>query len=257
MSKISGVIITLNEESCIQKCIESLLPVCDEIVVLDSHSVDETESICKRLGVRFFQQKFVGYGQQKNAAVALAQHNYILSLDADEFLSKELIQEILKEKNVGLKAIYSMPRLNNYCGHWVKHCGWYPDRKIRLWHRAKARWEDKDVHEKVIPIATDLTEMKLKGDILHHTYTDIADHLQRIEYYTDLQSIQMFKAGKKYNRLKKFASSVFRFIYIYLIRLGFLDGKAGWNIAQFSALNQFLKYDKLENLYLSTNSRTK
>lgn len=256
--KVSGVIITFNEEACIQHCIESLKPVCDEIIVLDSFSIDKTETICRSLQVRFYQKKFDGYGSQKRAAVELASYPFILSLDADEFLSPELIEEINKEKTLGLKEIYSMPRLNNYCGQWVRYSGWYPDRKIRLWHREKAEWENKNVHESVVPIEPNAKIEKLKSNILHYTYIDNKDHLTRIEHYTDIQSQQMYEQGKRTGFLRKYVSGAFRFIYIYVLRLGFLDGHVGLNIASLSAWNQYLKYYKLEQLIRQKNSpRTK
>ncbi len=248
-SRISGVIITLNEESSIRKCIESMLPVCDEIIVLDSFSTDRTQDICIQLGVKFYQQKFIGYGQQKNSAVQLAQFPFILSLDADEYLSPELIIEIQRAKYSQLVDLYDMPRLTNYCGHWVHHCGWYPDRKIRLWNKLAAQWENKDVHEKVRPNDTNSKIIRLKNNILHYSYKDSDDHLKRIQYYTDLQSKQMHNNGQKFSSLKKYLSSVFRFIYVYFLRLGFLDGSVGFQIARYSALNQYLKYSKLESLY--------
>jgi len=218
------------------------------VIVLDSFSSDRTEEICRNLGVKFYQKKFEGYGRQKRAAVELAQYDYILSIDADEFLSEGLVQEIGREKIKGLKSIYSLPRLTNYCDHWVRFCGWYPDRKIRLWHKEFASWNKALVHELVVPNSKEIHVNRLKNDILHYSYKSTEEHLIRIEHYTDLHARRYFDEGKKVFPFKKYLSSIWKFINVLILRLGFLDGKAGFKISWYSGLYQYRKYEKLENL---------
>ena len=143
MKKISATIITLNEEDKIRPCIESLKDVADEIVVVDSLSTDATKSICEELGVKFIEQKWLGYSEQKNLANSLATNDWILSIDADEIISDELRMSILKIKETDTpnNTVFSFNRLNNYCGKWIHHCGLYPDRKIRIWNRNIGKWE--------------------------------------------------------------------------------------------------------------------
>ncbi|RLD77314.1 MAG: glycosyltransferase family 2 protein, partial [Bacteroidetes bacterium] len=150
MPKLSAVIITQNEEQNIGRCIDSLKGVADDIVVVDSGSTDNTEAICKEKGARFFYNKWEGYIEQKNFANDLAEHKYILSVDADEALSGQLRDSILEAKE-SLKADgYEMNRLTNYCGTWIRHGGWYPDRKLRLFHRDKFEWGGEKIHEAMV-----------------------------------------------------------------------------------------------------------
>ena len=144
MKKISATIITLNEEDKIRRCIESLNGIVDEIIVVDSLSTDATKSICEEFGIRFIEQKWLGYSEQKNLANRLATNDWILSIDADEALSEELKKSILKlkESETDDNIVFSFNRLNNYCGKWIHHSGFYPDKKIRIWNRNVGKWEE-------------------------------------------------------------------------------------------------------------------
>lgn len=249
MTKLSGVIITLNEEKNILRCIHSLQKVCDEIIVLDSYSTDRTEELCRQENnVTFLQRTFDGYGQQKRAAITHCKHSFILSLDADECLSDELVQEILRIKENPTYKLYSIPRKTNYCGHWVKHGGWYPDRKIRLWHKEFGAWTSSQVHEEVVRLSENYEIKKMNHDILHFGISNQNEHYQTIEEYSNIQAAEMLKLGKSYSVLKKFLSPVFKFIEIYFLKLGFLDGLTGLTIARISAYANYLKYAKLEKL---------
>src|SRR6516225_8076489 len=148
MTSVSIVIITFNEEKNIRRCLESVKEIADEIVVVDSLSTDHTKSICKEFGVRFIEQKFLGYIEQKNFALDQAKYDYVLSLDADEAISKELVKSIQEVKQNPESDGYRMNRLTNFCGKWIKHGSWYPDTKLRVFNRKKARWGGINPHDK-------------------------------------------------------------------------------------------------------------
>jgi glycosyltransferase involved in cell wall biosynthesis len=248
--KLSAVIITFNEEKNIQRCIEAALPVADEIVVVDSFSTDKTPQLASNYEkVKFIQTQWEGYSKTKNFANQQASHHYILSLDADEFISPQLRDSILTEKEYGFTGTYSFNRLTNYCGQFVKHCGWYPDEKIRIFPKNKALWEGDFVHETLRVTDSSLKNKHLKGDLLHYSYYTISEHLQRIEKYAQLHAQKMKSEGKKFSAIKEWGSPAAKFIKTYFLQLGFLDGKAGWNISRLSAKAVYLKYNKLRKLY--------
>lgn len=245
--KISSVIITFNEEENIAGCIESLKPVADEIIVVDSNSTDRTGEICKEKGVTFIQHAFEGHIEQKNWAVQQAAYPVILSLDADEVLSPQLQQSILKVKEEWNRDGYSFNRFNNYCGKWIKHCGWYPDRKIRLWHRDKGKWGGNNPHDKVV-MSPGTTLGFLQGDLLHYSFHSIRQHMDQINKFSDIKANVAFNKGKRSNYLKLIFLPFFKFIRNYFLKAGFLDGFYGWVICVNSAHSEFLKYAKLKHL---------
>lgn len=247
MDRISAIIITLNEEHNIGRCLISLKDVADEIVVVDAESTDRTVAICQEHGARVISRKWTDYSDQKNFANSQAAHSYILSMDADEALSEKLREMLLQEKRNGLKGAYRFPRLTNYCGTWVKHGGWYPDRKIRLFPKEKARWIGEHVHEE-LHLDTDVIVTDLNADLLHYSYHSIEAHRQRIERYSGLHAQRMKVAGKKAGVLKLYLSPIAKFIQGYFLQLGFIDGAAGWNIARLSAVAVHKKYQKLKLL---------
>jgi (heptosyl)LPS beta-1,4-glucosyltransferase len=244
---ITATIITLNEERNIGRCIQALLPVCEEIIVLDSFSSDDTEKICKEKGVRFEQRKWAGYSASKNYLNQLASHEYIFSVDADEAPDKKLQSEILKIKKQGLTGIYAVNRLTNYCGSWVKHSGWYPDVKTRIFPKSKSTWEGEYVHEELI-VEGDPEPQSLEGHLLHYSYYDFKDHRARADKYSLLTAQKMKAKGRKASPVKPYISALGRFFSMYIIKKGFLDGKMGWHIARISALSNVLKYKELRRL---------
>ena len=177
MIKISAVIITLNEEKNIVRCIRSLERVVDEVVVVDSFSTDKTEELVNNLGARFIQHPFHGYRNQKNYAIQQAKNDYILSLDADEALSSELEESIIKIKNQDTKDAYKISRLNNYKGKWIYNTDWYPESSIRLFDRRKGLWTGDNVHERV-GLLHGTSVGKLNGDILHWRYGSYEEQLE-------------------------------------------------------------------------------
>lgn len=249
MNTISVVVITFNEERNIERCLQSVQPVADEIIVVDSFSTDLTEEICKRYGVRFFQNKWPGYGKQKNFANELASCSFILSIDADEVLSDTLAESIVRIKTAGHAAdAYKFNRLTNYCGRkWIRHCGWYPDAKVRLWRNGKAHWDYAEVHESLIVEADAATEW-IKGDLLHYTYQSIADHMKIADKYTTLLAHKYDAQNKKTNILSLVTKSSFCFIRDYFFRRGILDGYYGFVICAIASFSTFLKYAKLREL---------
>lgn len=247
MDLISAVIITYNEERNIGRCLASLKGVADDVVVVDAESTDATVAIAEEAGARVVSRPWTDYSDQKNFANALALHGYILSMDADEALSPALRDRIIDRKKNGLSGAYRFPRLTNYCGSWVKHGGWYPDAKIRLFPREAAQWKGAHVHEE-LQVDPTLRISDLHADLLHYSYHTIADHLDRIERYSTLHAQKMHSEGKTAGPVKLYLSPIAKFVHGYLLQLGFLDGAAGFDIARISAKAVALKYRKLKEL---------
>ena len=245
--KLSVVIITYNEEKNIERCLKSVLEIADEIVVLDSFSADETENICKKYSAKFYAHKFDGHIEQKNRAITYTENDFILSLDADEALDENLIQSILEIKN-HLKADgYSMNRLTNYCGKWIKHCGWYPDTKLRLWNKHKGSWTGINPHDKY-EMQNGCKTLHLKGNILHYSYYTVDDHYRQVEYFTTISAKAYHAKGKRSNWFLMMLSPIIKFLRDYIFKLGILDGKYGFIICKISAYATYLKYKKLYRL---------
>lgn len=246
MIKISVVIITYNEENNIERCLLSVKDIADEIIVLDSFSTDRTEEICKAHNVRFFQHKFDGHIEQKNRVIQYAKNDFVFSLDADEFLSKELKKAISQLNNNEYDA-YFFNRLNFFCGKKIKYGGWYPDKKIRLWNKDKGKWGGINPHDTVI-LNNDTTKKYLKGDLLHYSFVSISQHVGQIDKFSDIKAQQDLKLKKSYSIFKLIFSPLIKFFILYFIRLGFLDGYYGFIIAINSAHFTFLRYVKLKEL---------
>lgn len=249
---LSVVICTKNEEKNIARCLISALSVADEIVIVDSLSTDNTSEICRSYPlVRFHQMPWEGFSQTKNKANLLAQYNWILSLDADEELSPELQSELKTLKALGFKGAYQLNRLSNYCGHWVKHSGWFPDRKIRLFSKKDSRWVGDFVHEE-LQLSANSCVTDLKGLLFHYSVTSYADHLKKVRSYSALGAERV--AQKKpfvVIALSLCLNPFFRFLRHYFLKLGFLDGRAGFLISLLSAYSVFLKYRQALKIKLS------
>lgn len=247
MKKISVVIITFNEEKNIEKCLKSVVKIADEIIVLDSFSTDKTEEICKKYNTHFIQHTFDGHIQQKNRVITHAQYDYLLSLDADELLSEELKKSINDIKNNWQYDAYYFNRLTNYCGKWIKHSGWYPDKKMRLWKKGSASWGGTNPHDKLI-LKENKKSSYIKGDLLHYAFHSIEQHLSQVNKFSSIKAEGMFTENKKANWLKACFSGFFRFFSSYFFKLGFLDGFYGLVISVISGMSNFLKYAKLKQL---------
>ncbi|MCX6326213.1 MAG: glycosyltransferase family 2 protein [Bacteroidia bacterium] len=247
MPKISAVIITYNEELYIDKCLASIDGIADEIVVVDSFSSDATEEICKKYNVRFIKHEFQGYKDQKNFALRLATYKNILSLDADEALSERLKQSILNVKENWKHDGYLFNRRNNYCGKWIRHSQWYPNRQLRLFYSDKGQFGELNIHEKFI-MSNGGTIGKLKGDLLHWPCISYQDHLDKMSKYSTLGAEEYHKAGRKANLFTPYIHFIWGFIRTYIINRGFLDGHNGFLICSIYAKSTFNKYKKLRHL---------
>jgi len=254
MVNISAVIITFNEEKNIGRCLQSLQGIADEIVVVDSHSTDATEEIGKQYNVRFLQHPFEGYMQQKSWACEQAQYDYILSLDADEALSDELRFSILYAKQAWNADGYNFNRLTNYLGKWIRHCGWYPDDRIRLWDRRKGAWSGVNIHES-IAMAENTKVEKLKGDLLHYSYYSIHQHIAQFNKFTDISAQEAVAKGKKASLFMAIFKGIWKFKRDYIFKLGFLDGYYGFVICSLSGFATFSKYLKIRELRKQVKSQ--
>jgi glycosyltransferase involved in cell wall biosynthesis len=250
MSKISAVIITLNEEKYVGQCINSLKGVADEIVVVDSFSTDRTKEICISLGVRFIEHPFIGYRDQKNYALSLARYDYVLSLDADEALSPELEKSINKIKPDLKYDGYKFNRLNNFCGRWIHHTNLSPDCKIRLFNRKKAKWGGLNIHEKIVLDNPDSC-LKIRGELYHWLYDSYEESIEKINRYTTLLAEEYFKQNNKYTVRKLLFHPIWRFFHSFILKAGFLDGIDGYVVSRILTTSCFLKYLKLRALYLN------
>lgn len=250
MAKISGVIITYNEEKFIEKCLQSVMDIVDEIVVVDSFSTDKTKEICLKYNVRFIENKFDGFTTQKNFANNQAKYDYVLSLDADEALSKMLKKSILNIKDNLTADGYSFNRLNNYCGKWIKHSNWYPDNKIRLFNRNKAKWKGENNLHEIIVLDEPKNKVNLNGDLLHWAYESINEHYLKVHSYTNIAANNSFARNpkKKIGFTKIILNPFWKFFKNYFIKKGFLDGKQGFIICCFASFGTFLKYIKIMEL---------
>jgi glycosyltransferase involved in cell wall biosynthesis len=243
--KISATIIARDEERNIARAIESLR-CCDEIVVVDSGSCDRTVEIAHKLGARVIETGWRGYAAQKNYAADQATHDWVLSIDADEALSEALEADIWVLKKSGPRYdAYTMPRLAQYLGKWILHSGWYPDRKVRLYRRDKAKWVGEYVHESV---KVDGTIGHLESNLLHYTCQSFTEHLKTMDRYTTLAAEEIVARRKPVSTHRLLVDPAWTFFKTYFLQRGFLDGVEGMAIAYMAALYTFLKYAKARNM---------
>jgi len=244
---VSAVVITYNEEKNIERCLQSLARLTDDIVVVDSFSRDSTEEICRKYNVNFLRRKWEGYGPTKNLGNSYGRYDYILSLDADEELSGDLIEEIKSEFNNPRYDCYEVPRKSNFCGKWLKFGHWNPESHIRIFRKNKIYWDSSPVHEKLC-LEKDTTIRKLKGAILHYTIYSLEQYDQKNDKYSTLAAERLFKDGKKPGFIKLYISPFYRFFHSYILKLGILDGYYGYVIAKETGRVTFQKYNKLKKL---------
>lgn len=273
--KLSVIIITKNEAAHIGDCIDSVLPLAAQVVVVDSGSTDGTVEIARARGAQVVvTQDWPGFGPQKNRALDLAEHDWVFSIDADERMTPALADAIRRvcaldaapaRPSAGAQAVsgamdapssspqaqaapshavvaYNVARLSNFCGRWIRHCGWWPDHVVRLFRRDAARFTDAAVHERVQPQGQ---VGVLDGHLLHYSYPDMDHLIAKINRYSSDAAAMMHARGKRAGLLSVIGHSLWTFIRIYVLRRGFLDGREGFVIAATAAAGSFFRYGKL------------
>lgn len=245
---LSVVIITKNEESKIRDCLESVT-WADEIIVVDSGSTDATLAICREYTEHVHHQDWAGFGPQKNIAVGFARGDWVLSLDADERIPLELQHEILATiQSSEDKTAYYIPRRSRFCGRYMRFCGWYPDYVLRLFRRDHGKFSNDLVHEKVVatgPLAY------LKEPMLHLSVDTLDQAIEKMNLYSSIAAKEKFEKGQKGTLLKAILRGGWTFFRVYLLRLGFLDGRQGFMLSVANAGGTYYKYAKLAQLGIS------
>jgi glycosyltransferase involved in cell wall biosynthesis len=244
VAKLSVTVITKNEEADIAAALTSVA-WADEIVVVDSGSTDQTVAIARRFTSRVVVRPWEGYAAQKNAAAAVASHDWILSLDADERITPALADEIRSAIEQPACSAFRIPRVTWHLGRWIRTTDWYPDFQLRLYDRRAARWTGRLVHEAV---TVDGPIGRLQGEIEHYAYRDIADHVETIDRYTTYAARQMHEDGRRAGLFRLAGHPPLAFLRNYLLRGGFRDGLAGFIISALNACYVFLKFAKLWEL---------
>jgi glycosyltransferase involved in cell wall biosynthesis len=246
--KISFCTITLNEEENLPRALQSCADLADEIVVVDSGSVDRTEQIARDFGALWRRQDWLGYRDQKQMSLDLATQDWAFVLDADEELSDGLREEIRRLKQLEPDAAiggWSVPRCTFYEGRWIRHGDWYPDRILRLVRRSCARFEGGKVHER---LEAQGRVLELKEDLRHYSFKDAADHWKRCEKYARLWAETQHEHGRQAGGLAPLSRAAFRWLRGYVLKGGFLDGPQGARIARMNAREVKLKYELLRRL---------
>lgn len=245
--KISVAVITFNEENNIERCLKSVALLADEIIVVDSLSSDKTVQIAQANGATTIAQKFLGHIEQKNFAIDQCSNDWVLSLDADECLSASLLENLQKIKaNLPVADAFRMARMTSYCGQWIKHGGWYPDKKVRLINKHKARWGGINPHDKIM---VDGSTKEVKGDIMHYSYHSVEGHLEQAQKFSTITANHLYELNKKTNFFRIYFKPFIRFLRDYFFKFGFLDGKYGYTIARISAKAVYWREIKLKQLH--------
>jgi glycosyltransferase involved in cell wall biosynthesis len=247
MQSLSVVIVCKNEAGIIGQTLQSLQGLSDDIIVYDSGSTDETVAIARRFPVKVQEGVWGGFGITKNRAIALARHDWILSLDADEAIDDDLKNSLLTSSFADNKMVYEIKFKNFFGNKWLRFGEWGGDKHIRLFNRQQVTWDDAGVHEKLV-LPEGIRIGILKGSILHHTATDLKKYKSKLAKYAELNAKKYYEQGKKAGLFKKYGAAFFSFVQNYIFRAGFLDGKAGYQCAVLMAGYTFKKYKKLESL---------
>ena len=245
---LSAVVMTLNEEKNIGRCLDSLQGVVEETLVVDSYSTDGTKEIALEKGAKVLEHPFEGFVEQRRYAVQKAEYNHVLVLDADEALSTELRKKIAAIKNNWKYDGYYFNRLTNYCGKWIRHCSWYPDKKLRMWDRRKITIQGENPHDKIFMKQGSSTKW-IKKDILHFSFPSIESHVKTANHFSEVAAREALKKNKKIVFvIHVLLNPFYTFLNKYFFRLGFLDGFYGFVICSISAFANFLKYSKAYQL---------
>ena len=242
---VSVCIITRDEEANLPDCLASVR-WAEEIVVVDSRSADRTREIAAAAGARVIERDFPGHIEQKNFAVGQATHEWVLCLDADERLSPELAASVQAAlAGPGDRAGFEFPRRTFHLGRWILHGGWYPDRKLRLFRRARGRWAGTNPHDRV---EVDGPVGRLAGDLLHYSYRDLSAHLRQVDFLTTIAAREKRAKGERFRVHRLALRPAGKFLRMFILKAGFLDGVAGFVVAVTGAYYVFLKYAKLREL---------
>jgi glycosyltransferase involved in cell wall biosynthesis len=248
VTKLTVTVITSNEGPHIAGALESV-SWADEIIVVDSRSIDDTVTVARRYTPHVEERAWAGFGAQKNYAAGRAAHDWILSIDADERVSPALAEEIRALMRDGpAPPGYRIPRVSHYLGRWIRTTDWYPDYHLRLYDRRRARWSERRVHESVELVDAGVNKRqlpRLKGEMLHYPYRDISEHLRKIDSYTTLAAQQWDAEGRRANAVQALVYPRLAFFRNYILRRGFLDGRAGLLVSMLNSYYVFLKYAKL------------
>lgn len=246
MTPISVVLITFNEERNLARCLESVKRIADEIIVVDSMSTDNTVAIAESFGAKVHHQHFTNYVEQKKIATEYASHDWVFSVDADEVLSPELEQSIKKFKMSSHRLnAYKISRITNYCGQWIKHSGWYPDRIIRLFNKTLGGWHGGSVHEHWELNGENGKTGLLKGHLLHYSFSSISEHVKKLDKYTELGARDAVERGKDCGLLKLIVGPRWNFFQAFILQRGILDGYYGYVICKLHEYSSFAKYAKI------------
>lgn len=252
MHKLSTVIMTFNEEENIERCIQSVSHIADEVLVIDSFSTDQTVEIAESLGAAILKHEFEGYIEQRTICVANAKHDFILALDADEWLSEELQKEILELKNSKQGNAFSLNRLSRIGKHWIHHGTWHPQYILRLFMRDQIICSGKSPHDKIIP-KNDVSVFKLKGKLFHQVNEDYFDRVTTINKHSSIAANTLQKENKRPSILRLVFKPLYRFINEYFFHLGLLDGRNGFFVCITAAYYVFLREMKLYELKENAN----
>ena len=244
---VSAYIITRNEERNIARAIESVRWM-DEVVVLDSGSTDRTVEIAERLGAKVWVEPFRGFVEQKNRAMELCGCDWLFNLDADEEATPELresILDVIRSAGDAGPSLYVVNRRTRYLDRWIRHCGWYPEYRERLSRKGAARWEGEMLHER---LAGENRSGRLAGELLHRPYPGMDEHVRKILCYADLWARRERARGRKARTIDLVTRPAARFLKMYVLRAGFLDGAPGFVVSVMGAWYAFMKYAKLHEL---------
>ena len=243
-AKISAVIITYNEEKNISDCINSVIDIVDEVIVVDAHSTDQTRQSANELGAKVIVNDWISFGIQKNIGAEQAKNNWILSIDADERVDKDLKLSIQK-LNLFKSEIYAINVKTNYLGKWIRYCGWYPNYKKRIYNKLLCKWSSDHVHES-LEYQEKMKIIKLPGNLLHYSYPSLERHHEKIQSYAKLTAEKWLQQNRSPGLLKKLFGPSFRFFKTYILKLGILDGREGFLISKMSAqlVHEQLNYFK-------------
>ena len=247
MQRLSVVIVCKNGAKVIGETIKSFSGLTDDILIYDNGSTDATKDIVKQSNARFVEGSWEGFGKTKNKANALAKYDWILSLDADEAIDKEMKDNLLKEDLTDEKKVFEF-KFKNFLGNkWLRFGEWGNDKHVRLFNRKEIKWNDADVHESLL-LPKDVKVISFPGHVLHKTAANFSEYENKMENYAMLNAEKYFKQQKTSGSLKMFFSALFSFLKNYFFKLGFLDGVTGYHCARINARYTFLKYKRLDEL---------